>query len=128
MRRVLIIDDDVDAAESLAMQVERLGARSRVAHDGLAGLAIALEQQPDVVFLDILMPDLDGYETSRRLRRQPSGERVTIVAITGWARTLADDGRASCFDVHLLKPASASSIARIVLKGARRRRYAWRIE
>ena len=127
MRRVLIIDDDVDAAQSLAMQVELLGAHSRVAYDGLRGLEIALEQQPDVVFLDIAMPFVDGYETCRRLRQQPNGERATIVAVTGWAKTLRDDGTASRFDVHLLKPASASSIERIVLKGGPRRPYMSRI-
>jgi CheY-like chemotaxis protein len=128
MRRVLIIDDDVDAAQSLAMLVGRLGVESRVAHDGLAGLEIALEQQPDVVFLDLLMPFVDGYETCRRLRRQPNGHRATIVAVTGSAQALFDAGMAPCFDLQLLKPAPAASIERIVVKGARRRRYTSRID
>jgi CheY-like chemotaxis protein len=104
-RRVLVIDDNVDAADTLAALVVTLGGDARAAYSGQDGLKVADEFRPDVVLLDIGMPVMDGYETCRRLRAASSGP-LYVVAVTGFAqqhdreRALADG-----FDGHLTKPA-----------------------
>jgi PAS domain S-box-containing protein len=105
-RRVLVIDDNVDAADTLAALVVALGGEAATAYDGRDGLRCAAEFRPDVILLDIGMPDMDGYETCRRLRTQPSGQVAYIVAVTGWGQ-LHDRERALAegFDAHLTKPA-----------------------
>jgi CheY-like chemotaxis protein len=85
-RRVLIIDDNVDAAESLAALVTALGGQAVTATGGEAGLERAAVFQPDVVLLDIQMPGIDGYETCRRLRGLPGGEAYHVVALTGYGQ------------------------------------------
>jgi PAS domain S-box-containing protein len=104
-RRVLVIDDNVDAADTLAALVVTLGGEATAAYTGLDGLNVAEKFRPDVVLLDIGMPGMDGYETCRRLRAQPFGQ-IYLVAVTGFGqqhdreRALADG-----FDAHLTKPA-----------------------
>ena len=104
-RRVLVVDDNVDAAESLALLLRMAGHEVRVAHDGLAALAAAEADPPDLVFLDIGMPVMDGYEVARRLRRRPGLEDLLLVAMTGWSQE--EDRRRSReagFGHHLVKP------------------------
>ena len=105
-RRILVIDDNVDAADTLAALVIALGGEAATAYDGREGLRCAAEFGPDVILLDIGMPGMDGYETCRRLRAQPSGQVAYIVAVTGWGQ-LHDRERALAegFDAHLTKPA-----------------------
>ena len=103
--RVLVIDDNRDAGESLAMILESLGAAVSVAHDGPGGLAAFPGHEPDVVLLDIGMPGMDGYEVARALRQRHPGSSAVIVALTGWGQD-EDRRRAreAGFDHHLVKP------------------------
>ncbi|HET7366635.1 MAG TPA: PAS domain S-box protein [Burkholderiales bacterium] len=104
-RRILVVDDNVDAATTLELLLRSLGHETRVAHDGLAALEIAREFRPEVILLDIGMPGLDGYEVARRLRAMNHGTTFRIVAITGWGQE-ADRLRSkeAGFDLHLVKP------------------------
>jgi PAS domain S-box-containing protein len=104
-RRVLVVDDNVDAAQSLAQWLEIRGDDVRTAHDGLDALRSAAEFRPEVVLLDIGMPGLDGYEAARRIRGEPWGADVVLIALTGWGQQ--EDRRRSReagFDLHLVKP------------------------
>lgn len=104
-RRILIVDDNRDAATSLAMLLELAGATIEVAHDGVRAVEVAAAFRPDVVLLDIGLPGLDGYEVACRLRGEPWGKGMTLVAITGWGES--DDRKRSAqagFDAHLVKP------------------------
>jgi signal transduction histidine kinase len=103
--RILVADDNRDAAETLAALLGLTGHTVRNVHDGEAALAAAADFAPQVVLLDIGMPKLNGYETCRRLRAQPGGAGMKIVAITGWGQS--EDLRSSeeaGFDKHLVKP------------------------
>ena len=105
-RKILVVDDNADAAESLAALLSISGHETRMAHDGPEALQQAERFQPDVVFLDIGMPTLDGHETARLIRRQPWGKDMVLVALTGWGQS--EDRRRSKdagFNHHLVKPA-----------------------
>jgi CheY-like chemotaxis protein len=119
-RRVLVIDDNRDAAVSLGMLLSMLGGDVRVAHNGAEGLRLAAEHQPAIVFLDIGMPDMNGYEVAARLRSTALGQAMTLVAVTGWGqpkdRALALDAG---FDHHLTKPADVDQL-RTLLETATR--------
>ncbi|MDB5309415.1 MAG: luxQ 1 [Gemmataceae bacterium] len=104
-RRVLVVDDNRDAAESLAMILGIMGHEVRTAHDGVAGVAAAAEFRPEVVLMDLGMPRLNGYEAARRIRAEPWGAGPFLVALTGWGT--GDDRRRTHdagFDRHLVKP------------------------
>jgi two-component system CheB/CheR fusion protein len=105
-RRILVVDDNRDAAESLSMVLKFLGADVQVANDGRQALDAFQSYQPAVVFLDIGMPGMDGYEVARRMRAAQNGERPALVALTGWGQE-ADRQRSrdAGFDHHLVKPA-----------------------
>jgi signal transduction histidine kinase len=120
--RILVVDDNLDAAESLALQLQLAGHVVRVAHNGLEALAIAPDFAPDIALVDLGMPKMDGYETARQMRRHPWGQRTVLMALTGWGqeqdrRRAADAG----FDVHLVKPVAELDLFR-VLAGAQHRR------
>jgi len=103
--RVLVVDDNRDAAESLAALISLRGADVGVAHDGVAALQALASERPGLVLLDIGMPGMDGYEVARRMRACPEGRDVTLVALTGWGQS--EDRRRSHsagFDAHLVKP------------------------
>ncbi len=103
--RLLIVDDNQDAAISFARLLRLRGHEVEVAHDGPSALAVASASLPDLVFLDIGMPDMDGYEVARRMRQQSGLERVVLVALTGWGQE--EDRRrtsAAGFDHHFVKP------------------------
>jgi signal transduction histidine kinase/CheY-like chemotaxis protein len=105
-RRVLVIDDNVDAADTLAALVVALGGEATAAYGGRDGLRRAVEFRPDVVLLDIGMPGMDGYETCRLLRAGPAGQAAYVVAVTGFGQTHdRDRALADGFDAHLTKPA-----------------------
>jgi PAS domain S-box-containing protein len=114
-RRVLVIDDNEDAAGSMALWLEALGSQVRIAHDGESAVRAIAEFRPDVVLLDIGMPGMDGYETCRRIRFEPFGSDVFIVALTGWGqeqdKVLATKAG---FDAHLTKPADPAVLERIL--------------
>jgi PAS domain S-box-containing protein len=103
--RVLVVDDNRDAAASLALLLETMGNDVRTAHDGEQAAVVASEFQPDVALLDIGMPKLDGYEAARRIRRESNGRPVRLIALTGYGQE--GDRRKSQeagFDRHLVKP------------------------
>ncbi|HXS79416.1 MAG TPA: MASE1 domain-containing protein [Gammaproteobacteria bacterium] len=108
-RRLLVVEDNVDARQTLRTLLETLGHEVHEAADGEAGVAAALERRPDLVFVDIGLPLLDGYEVARRLREAKFGAR--LVALTGYGRD--DDvkrAREAGFDEHLLKPATLEQL------------------
>jgi len=103
--RILVVDDNVDAAETLSRLLRLSAHEVRVAHDGVAALAAAREMNPDVVLLDIGLPKLDGLEVARSLRARVDGPPLLLVAITGFGQA-EDRARtaAAGFDHHLTKP------------------------
>jgi two-component system CheB/CheR fusion protein len=114
-RRVLVVDDNVDAARSLAAVARALGHGVEVAHDGASALATHAKLRPDVVLLDLGMPGMDGFEVARRLRE--SDDEVLIVAISGYGAA-ADrrKTRAAGFDHHVTKPVSAELLQRLLAR------------
>ena len=114
-KRVLVVDDNRDAADSLAMLLRLKGHEVRVAYEGPAALAAAPEFGPDLVLLDLGMPGMDGYEVARRLRRTPGFERKTIAALTGWGQD-ADRRRTreTGFDHHLVKPVDPAELSAVI--------------
>jgi signal transduction histidine kinase len=122
-RRVLVADDNIDAAESLAVQLQMAGHEVRVAHNGVEALAIAVEFGPDVALVDLGMPKLDGYETARQMRLSQWGQHTVLIALTGWGqeqdrRRAAEAG----FDVHLVKPVSELDLFRALASSRSERR------
>jgi signal transduction histidine kinase/DNA-binding response OmpR family regulator len=110
-RRVLVVDDNHDAADSLGMILKLLGADVRVARDGPEALETLQDYDPEVVLLDIGMPGMDGYEVARRIRAQRRGPRPTIVALTGFGQEKdRRDAREAGFDHHLVKPAEIDAL------------------
>lgn len=117
--RVLVIDDNRDAAVLTAMLVETLGGECRTAYDGESGLAEMLSYRPDVVLLDIGMPGVDGYETCRRIRRQ-CGDQVVVVALTGFGQEQDKEKAAGAgFSAHLTKPADPAALTHLLRRVAR---------
>jgi PAS domain S-box-containing protein len=114
-RKVLVVDDNRDAAATLAMVLEMGGHDVLLAHDGPAALEIAQLHEPSVVFLDIGMPGMNGFETASRLRQLPGGDRRTLVALTGWG---SEGDRAKSlsagFDVHLTKPVEIGAVESVL--------------
>jgi CheY-like chemotaxis protein len=112
---VLVVDDNRDAAASLAMMLSLDGHDTRTAQDGLEGLELAEAFRPEVILLDIGMPKLNGYDVCRRIREQPWGKGIFIVAVTGWGQE--EDRRRSQeagFDRHLVKPVDSVALAKVL--------------
>jgi PAS domain S-box-containing protein len=109
--RLLVVDDNRDAALSLAMLLRLQGHEVHVAHDGPSALEVAKSLRPALVFLDIGMPGMDGYEAARRLRQTPGFEKTVLAALTGWGQR--EDRRRSAeagFDHHLVKPPDPKAV------------------
>lgn len=103
--RVLVVDDGVAAADMLAMFLELEGFEVRTAYDGMQALEVAQELRPHVIFLDLGMPRLDGFEAARRIRQLPGCGRVILIALTGWGQDSdRRKTREAGFDYHLVKP------------------------
>jgi len=103
--RLLIVDDNADAAETLSMLLEEYAAEVRLAHSGRQALTVAAELRPHVVFLDIGLPDLNGLEVARLLRAAPHGEHAVLIAVTGYGQEKdRAETKAAGFDHHFLKP------------------------
>ena len=114
-RRILVVDDNADAASSLALILGRLGHQVVTAADGEDALKIAVDLHPDVVFLDLGMPRMDGFEAARQFRALPDGAQTVLIALTGWGQQ--EDirrTRAAGFDHHLLKPIDPGSLEQLV--------------
>jgi signal transduction histidine kinase/DNA-binding response OmpR family regulator len=114
VHRILVVDDNQDAADSLAMLLRLAGQEIRLAHDGPTALSVAESFHPEVVMLDIGLPGLDGYEVARRLRQRPGGGALLLIALTGYGQE--DDQRRSReagFDHHLVKPVDPHVLAQV---------------
>ncbi len=110
-RRVLVVDDNRDSALSLAMLLKILNCEVDVAHDGFSALEVAQSNIPDIVFLDIGLPGIDGYEVAKRMRQDPVFVRTKLIAQTGWGQE--SDRQKSTdagFDAHLVKPIDTQSL------------------
>lgn len=119
--RVLVVDDNRDAADSMAVFLELAGFESAVEMDGPSAIARTSAQLPQVVLLDIGLPGLDGYEVARRLRALPGGDRCLLIALTGYGQQ--DDRRRAHeagFDVHLVKPADPDAVVELIQEWRRR--------
>jgi two-component system CheB/CheR fusion protein len=117
-QRILIADDNDDAAESLALLLEMRGHQVRTARDGVEAVETADAFMPDIVILDIGMPRLDGYDAARQIRQRPWGKAIVLIAQTGWGA--AEDRRRSAeagFDVHLTKPVDLKHLEGVIANG-----------
>ena len=121
LRRILVVDDNRDAATRLAMLLQLDGHPTFIAHDGAEALDAAERHRPDVVLLDIGMPVLSGYEVCRRLRERPYGKQIFILALTGWGQE-SDRRRTreAGFDGHFVKPANYGALAAALGSGRRK--------
>ncbi len=114
-RRILIVDDNRDAADSLGMLLRMMGNEVHTAHDGLAAVGAAAAFQPDLVVLDLGLPKLNGFEAARRIRAQEGGAKMVLIALTGWGQE--EDRRRSKeagFDHHLTKPIDFNDLQKIL--------------
>lgn len=116
-RCILVVDDNRDSAESLAMLLDLSGNETRVAYDGLQALEAAERFRPDLVLLDIGLPKLNGYEVCERIRREPWGKDMTIVAVSGWGQE-QDRLRSqeAGFDHHVVKPVDLAALTELLSK------------
>ena len=122
-RRILVVDDNRDSADSLAMLLRLGGNETHVAHDGSDALDAAGRLQPDLILLDLGLPRVNGYDVCQRIRREPWGRDVTIIALTGWGQQ--EDRRRSSeagFDDHLVKPVDHDELMRLLAAGDGRSR------
>jgi CheY-like chemotaxis protein len=105
------VDDNEDALESLSLLVKLLGNEVSTARDGFEAVEVAQRHRPEIVFMDLGMPRLNGYEAARRIREQPWGLDITLIAITGWGQ-LEDRRRTeeAGFDRHLVKPVEVAEL------------------
>jgi len=120
-RRCLLIEDHVDAAESLAMLLELIGHEVEVAFDGAGGLEKARALRPEVVLCDIGLPGMDGYAVARALRAAPESQTCFLIALTGYGQD--DDRRRALeagFDAHLVKPVDLEALRRLLAEAGPR--------
>jgi CheY-like chemotaxis protein/two-component sensor histidine kinase len=113
--RILVVDDNRDAADSLAMLLRATGNDIRTAYDGLEAVQVASEFRPEVVLLDIGLPKIDGHEVAQRIRKEPWGRQMCLIAVTGWSdETDRARSRASGFNHHLVKPLDTGHLAQLL--------------
>jgi PAS domain S-box-containing protein len=114
-RRILVVDDNADSAESLALLLRIQGNDTQIARDGIEAVEKAAEYKPDVILLDIGMPGMNGYEACQAIRRESWGTEALVIAMTGWGQ--AEDRRRSAeagFDHHLVKPIDHAELLRLL--------------
>jgi signal transduction histidine kinase len=119
-RKVLVVDDNQDAAASLAMLLRYLGTNVEVANDGRSALAMIRSSRPDVVLLDIGMPGMDGFEVARQIRSNSENDHIILIALTGWGQ--AEDRnrtRDAGFNHHLVKPADITALQALLIPVAK---------
>jgi CheY-like chemotaxis protein len=115
-RRILLVDDNVDAAKTLAMLLRYQGQQVTIVHDGVAALEAVAHNKPDLILLDIGLPRMDGYEVARQIREQRDYDDVVLIALTGWGQE--EDRRRSReagFNEHLTKPVDQKTLQRILM-------------
>jgi CheY-like chemotaxis protein len=118
LRRILVIDDQVDVAESLTLVLELEGHQVKTALDGPTALELAAEFRPDVILLDLGLPGMDGYAVARQLRARPETRNVLLIAVTGYGREEdRERTRATGFDHHLVKPISLEKLRALLAAG-----------
>ena len=115
-RRILVVDDETDTADALAMVLNRAGHATAVSYDGAAALQAARTFKPEVVLLDIGLPRMDGYEVARRLREDLGDQNVLLFALTGYRKDAGRLDRVG-FDGHLLKPPDLRQLAALIARG-----------
>jgi PAS domain S-box-containing protein len=120
--RVMVVDDNVDAAQMLAALLEVQGHAVSVEYDGKGALERARRERPDVLLLDIGLPDMDGYELARRLRAQPENGRATLVALTGYGQNQdREEAHQAGFDHYLVKPADLGQVNEVLAQAEAQR-------
>jgi CheY-like chemotaxis protein len=123
--QVLVVDDDIDAAETMAMLLELHGHRTAVVHDGFEVLEASVRVQPDVVLLDVGLPGINGYQAAALIRQDHLVRDTFLIALTGWdsdahRRASAEAG----FDIHLTKPVEHEALLEVLETVKRRRTIA----
>jgi PAS domain S-box-containing protein len=114
-RRILVVDDNRDGADSLAMMLRLLGNETKTANDGVEALAEAEQFRPEVILMDVGMPRLNGLDATRRIREQPWGQAMTIIALTGWGQENdRQRSREAGCDGHLVKPVNIGELERVL--------------
>ena len=114
-RRVLVVDDNEDAAQTLGMLLEMSGHEVHLAHDGEQAVAMARELKVDIALVDIGLPKLNGYGVAQSIRSEPWGEKMVLIALTGWAQD--EDKRralAAGFNFHLTKPVDPDQVEELI--------------
>lgn len=110
-KRILVADDNRDGAETMSMLLQLSGHEVYLAHSGAEALEAAKRERPDIAVLDIGLPDLNGYEVAERIRGEAWGERIKLIAVTGWGQP--EDKRralAAGFNYHLTKPVDPTQL------------------
>jgi CheY-like chemotaxis protein len=119
-RRILVVDDYPNAAESMARRLKHFGNEVETALDGFEGIKRAEKFRPDIVLLDIGMPKLNGYKTAQMIREQPWGKDMVLIAFTGWGQEEdRQRTREAGFDAHLVKPVDYTKLSELLEKFAR---------
>jgi CheY-like chemotaxis protein len=114
-RRILVVDDSRDGAESLGMMLELAGHEVALAFDGLEAIERAAQVRPEVILMDVGMPRLNGLDATRRIRQEPWGQAATIIALTGWGQEVdREQSRAAGCNGHLVKPVAFEELNRIL--------------
>jgi len=113
--RILVVDDNLDSAMSLAMILSIMGHQTQTAHDGESAVQMAESFLPEVVLLDIGLPKLNGYEVAQRIRQQPWGTSMYLIAVTGWGQD-EDRQRSSevGLNVHMVKPVEPAALEKLL--------------
>ena len=114
-RRLLIVDDNRDAADALGMLLKLDGHEIHIAHDGLEAVEAVARIRPDLVLLDIGLPKLNGYEVGGKIRAEPWGAKVVLIAVTGWGQEEdRRESRDAGFDGHLVKPVDLAVLTKLL--------------
>jgi CheY-like chemotaxis protein len=114
--RILVADDNENAATLLAMLLDAMGNEVRTAHDGQMAFQLAEEFRPDIVILDLGMPKVDGYETARQIRQEPWGKEMILAALTGWGQEeVKRRTKEAGFDHHFVKPVEPEEIQMLLI-------------
>ena len=114
-RQILVVDDSEDSASSLAMLLDLMGHETRTAYDGTEAIRLAYEFRPELIFLDLGMPGMSGYEVCRRLREGSEGAAMTVIALTGWGQEEdRQRTRQAGFDYHLVKPVEPNALGALI--------------
>jgi CheY-like chemotaxis protein len=114
-KKILIVDDNVDAAESMAALLQVIGCEVRTSYSGSESLAAAEAFRPDVIFVDIFMPDLKGFEVAERIRRTSWGDGITICALTGYDQIEKGRWLEAGIDLHLVKPIKLEALRHVLV-------------